>query len=284
MLQIGNPGAKCNRDIWDHYGLHGECWSSLVSVKTPLKLNAYDITGITSNCLIILLSLLSVIAAYKKKKIIIYVVGCLIILATLVLILYTCLIISLFAESRDAPNSFDSSGEVYDQLMDSLHAYRDGDPTVMNAWENMMKEGCCCGVVGYRDFLKTGTDIPEYCTCNVEKTSDRMIYYPGTRVCYTITSRECHVEPKFNVTSIGCREYVLDQVQENQNHVLIIKIITLMSVSTSQLILVFLAMMFTSCCLHVPKQSDCGRSVNRGKFVPLPEPEDSKDDASIDAV
>ena len=282
LSQIINPGAKCEKACWAYYGIHGECWTSLVSVKSPL--NAYDITGITSNCLIILLSVLSVIAAYKRKKIIIYASGCLVILAALVLMVYTGIMISLYAENGDTPNSSDISREVHDQLIDSLYAYRDGNSAVKKAWENIMKMGCCCGIDGYMDFLELGEEIPEYCTCTLNtyfSYSWSPVYQCNSGNCY---QSKCDMDSKYNVTSKGCMELVLDQVQEDQNHILIIKMITFMSVSTSQLILVTLAMMFTSCCLHVPTQSDCGGSVHGSKFVPLPEPGDTQDDTSIDAV
>ena len=63
LSQIINPCAKCEKRVMNYHGIYGKCWTGLVSVKTPL--NAYDISGITSNCLIFLLSVLSVIAAYK---------------------------------------------------------------------------------------------------------------------------------------------------------------------------------------------------------------------------
>ena len=284
LSQIINPGAKCEKRVINYHGIYGKCWTGLVSVKTPL--NAYDITGITSNCLIILLSVLSVIAAYKRKKIIIYGFGCLIILAALMLMVYTGIMISLYAENSDTPNSSDISREVHNQLIDSLYAYRDGDPAVKKAWENIMRMGCCCGVDGYRDFLELGEEIPEYCTCRADTSYRPYSWTPFVYKCNFphYLYYKCDMDPNYNVTSKGCMGFVLDQVQEDQNHILIVKMITFMSVSTLQLILIFFAMMFTSCSLHVPTSSDCGGSARGSKFVPLPEAVDSKDNTSIDAI
>ena len=285
LSHIINPGAKCERGFWDFLDLHEECWSSLVSVKLPLSV--YDITGIISNCLIILLAMLSVIAAYKRKKIIIYAAGCLIILAALVMMIYTLVMISLHAENRATPtsNSSDTSREVHNQLIDSLYAYKDGDPAVTNAWKKIMQKGCCCGVDGYRNFLEIGEEIPEYCSCRV---SNNYLYIDGSPF-YKCNSPsylyfECDLDSKYNVTSKGCMKFVLDQVQKDQRHLRIMKIKTFVYVSSSQFTLVILAMMFTSRGLHVPTQNDCSGSVSGSKLVPLPEPEDTKDDASVGAV
>ena len=148
-----------------------------------------------------------------------------------------------------------------------------------------MKKGCCCGVDGYKNFIEIGEEIPEYCSFRV---SNNYLYIDGSRyyICNSPSHLyfECDLDSQYNVTSKGCSEFVLDQVQKDQRHIRIMKIKTFGYVSSSQLILVFLAMMFTSCCLYVPTQSDPGGSVSGSKLVPLPEPEDTKDHASGGAV
>ena len=278
LLSVSNPGTHCDRHTWGYFGIDGDCWSSLVNIKVPLS--AYDITGITFNCLIILLSVLSVIAAYKRMKIIIYVAGCLIILASLVLMAYTGILGGLYAANRDVPQSSHISSEVHRQLKSSLFDYREGNRAVIGAWENTMKEDCCCGVDGFGDFPDIGVTIPERCACKGHSEKN-----PFDRpYCSTDRTRECHMDSTYNVTTRGCLGHIMDQVQDYQKVVHVVKMITFMSVSTLQLILIILAMMSTSCCLYVPTKCDSTNSGSRDSLIPLLEPEDAKDDVLIDAA
>ena len=278
LLSVSNPSTHCDRHKWGYFGIDGDCWSSLVHIKVPLS--AYDITGIAISCLIILLSVLSVIAAYKRKKIIIYVAGCLIILAALVLMAYTGILGGLYAANRDVPQSSYISGEVHRQLKSSLFDYREGNRAVIGAWENTMKEDCCCGVDGFGDFLEIGVTIPERCACKGHSKKN-----PFDRPnCSTDRTRVCHMDSTYNVTTRGCLGHIMDQIQDYRKVVHVVKMITFMSVSTLQLILVILALMSTSCCLYVPTKCDGTDSGSRDSLIPLLESEDAKDDVLIDAA
>ena len=268
FVQISRPGTRCHWNSWDYHRGNGECWSQLVNVDVPLT--AFDITGLATNCLIISLAIVSIIAAYMRKKVIIYVAGCIIILTTLVLMVYSGAMGGFFAARHDAPDSEHVKREVRSQLKNSLFSFREADPIVNSVWENTMSDGCCCGVDGYSDFLELGQEIPEQCTCRFRRNS-----------CYYYN---CHMVTGYNVTSKGCFGMIMTQIQNDRNDIHLAKMITFMSVSTLQLIIVILAMMCASCCLHVPtKGGSSSSSDSRVRLAPLPEPEDTNDDVLIDA-
>ena len=269
LLRISNPATKC----WDYYGIDGGCWGRLVNTEGPLS--SYDITGITFNCLIILLSVLSVIAAYKRKKIIIYVAGCLIIMATLVLMAYTGILGGLYSASYDVLQSSYIYSNVHRQLKSSLFDYRDGDRAVMSAWDDTMGVECCCGVDGFGDFLDIGLPIPEICSCKRLRARDP---FHSPRCCHM------SMDSTYNVTKRGCIRYIMEQVQDYRKDFHVVKMITFMFVSTLQLILVILAMMSTSCCLDVSSTCDSTNNGSTVSLIPQPEFEDVKDDVLIDAA
>ena len=280
FVQISRPGTRCHWNSWNYHGGNGECWSQLVNVDVPLT--AFDITGLATNCLIISLAIVSIIAAYMRKKVIIYVAGCFIILTALVLMVYSGAMGGFFAARHAVPDSDYITREVHSQLKNSLFSFREGDPIVNSVWENTMSDGCCCGVDGYSDFLELGQEIPEQCTCRIQRNSYSNDFYSR---CYA-TDNNCHLDTKYNVTSKGCFGMIMTQIQNDRNDIHIAKMITFMSVSTLQLIIVILAMMCTSCCLHVPTKggsSSSSSSDSSVRFAPLPEPEDTNDDVLIDA-
>ena len=287
FVQTSSPGTRCHWNSWDYHGCNGECWNQLVNVDVPLT--AFDITGLPTNCLIISLAIVSIIAAYMRKKVIIYVAeviiyvaGCFIILAALVLMVYSGAMGGFFAARHAAPDLDHVTREVRSQLKNSLFSFREGDPIVNSVWENTMSDGCCCGVDGYSDFLELGQEIPEQCTCRIQRNS-----YSGNldARCYD-TGYNCHLDTKYNVTLKGCFGNIMRQIQNDRNDIHIAKMITFLSVSTLQLVIVILAMMCTSCCLQVPTKggsSSSSSDSSRDRFAPLPEPEDTNDDVLIDA-
>ena len=129
LVQFSSPGTQCKRDGWFPYDNTHECWNQLINVEVPMS--AYDITGITSNCLIILFSVLSIIASYRRKKIIIYAASCLVMLTAVMLMIYTGQMRKLYEENMDNAPEFESiTREVYHQLKDSLHQYDNNNPDV----------------------------------------------------------------------------------------------------------------------------------------------------------
>ena len=72
---------------------------------------------------------------------------------------YTGILGGLYAANLDVPQSSYVSSEVHRQLKSSLFDYREGNRAVIGAWENTMKEDCCCGVDGFGDFLEIGVQF-----------------------------------------------------------------------------------------------------------------------------
>ena len=268
LVHISNPGNHCRRESGNSYAIPGECWTRLIYVDVPLS--AYDISGITANCLIILSAIVSIIAAYMRMKTIIYVAGCFMILTALEPIGYTAAVAGVYVASETTPQLTDISREVHKQMKSSLYDYKDRATAVTAAWDNIMISGCCCGVDGYRDFLELGDDIPEYCSCNIG-------YYYKPR-CYKGLDT-CKMDDKYNVTSDGCFAYVMYQIEEDRNNFHVAKMIAIMSVSTSQLVLVILAMMCTSCCLWIPNKG--GSTSGGDEIVSLSEGGYANDDAVL---
>ena len=145
-----------------------------------------------------------------------------------------------------------------------------------------MNDGCCCGVDGYRDFLKLGMEIPEYYKCTLPGTSRSR--RNGIPTCYGKDSVFCDNVPEYNETSSGGFRCIVKHIQHDQKQIHVTKMIMFMSVSTGQLILVILAMVFTFRSAHAPTKLSCDNSNSSVKFDPLLEPANTKEDASSDAA
>ena len=218
--------------------LNGEYWKQLVNINVPLSFS--DIGCFTTHSLVILFSVLSCIAILecKWKKIIIFLIinGCLITTTVLFLTIFSCTILIQDWVSNRLPFGLsDISQEVRSQLKDSLLSYGDGeDDIINNAWENTMKVGCCCGVDGYTDFLDIRTEIPEYCICPSNITSNSSS--PG----FCDPQLEC--DPKNNQTTKGCHEFIMNKIQIYQIDIYVKKILVSSTVSSLQFIFFILTM------------------------------------------
>ena len=208
-VHASNPGYYCTRDLENPCGVNGEYWKQLVDIQLPLSIS--DIVCLIFHSLVILSLVLSFIVVCNGKKIKTYKTVIIHLYATEVVLtlfyLYT-VIIQWNAPNRLVPGSSDFSREIRSQLKDSLHAYSEGEDGIMNnAWDGTMKDGCCCGVDGYTDFLDIGAEIPEYCTCTSNMTSNS-----STPRCYD-PQLECEIETKYNVTTKGCYKFISRKVQ-----------------------------------------------------------------------
>ena len=277
LVNVSNPSTHRDRRVWDHFGINGKGWSQRVNIEIPLS--TYDITTITSNCLIILFSVLSVVAAWKRKKIIIYVLGCLIILTALVLMVYTGVMVGLYSENHSVLGSSLITHKVHNQLMDSLYSFGNSNPDIKTFLVNTMIDGCCCGVDGYRDFLEIEKEIPVCCKCRPPGPGS---YTAPT--CYGQVHDYCDNDPKYNVTSVGCFGHILEKIQHDRRGIHVTKMITFMSVSTLQLILVILAMIYTFRYAHAPANVNRDNSNSGVKFASLLEPANTKEDVSNGAA
>ena len=230
VVNISNPAMFCTRDLLNSCGDSGQNWMRLVDIEVPLSIS--DIVYLISNSLIILLSVLSFIVVCNGKTIMTYErVMNLLFASEVVLMLFFgyALVIQINAPNRFAPGSADISSKIRIQLKDSLHYYSEGEDVIMNnAWEGTMKDGCCCGVDGYTDFLDIDAEIPEYCTCTSNMTNNS-----STPRCYN-PRLECERKTKYNVTTKGCYNFIIDKLQSYQKRIHQLKFLIFILVSAMQ--------------------------------------------------
>ena len=205
MVHASNPGYYCTRDLENPCGVNGEYWKQLVDIQLPLSIS--DIVCLIFHSLVILLLVLSFIVVCSRKTIKTdkTVIGFLIATEVVFTLFYFYTVI---ITNRLVPGSSYFSREVHSQLKNSLLVYVDGeDDIINNAWEGTLKDGCCCGVDGYTDFLDLGAEIPEYCTCTSNMTSNS-----STPRCYD-SQHECEIEHKYNVTTKGCYQFISSKIR-----------------------------------------------------------------------
>ena len=279
LVRFSNPGTKGKMNQWFHSDSSQECWNQLINVEVPM--DVYDITCLTSNCLIILFSVLSVIAAHKRKEHMIYAAGCPMTLTAVILMLNTCLMVGQYQDSHDVPDSSRISEEVGDQLQYSMDMYNNNYPDIKRSWDNTMKDGCCCGLHSYKDLLELGMEIPVFCKC-ISHTTRRYGYENET--CYGNADIFCDNVPEYNVTSRGCLRYIMTHIQHDRKQIHVAKMITFMSVTAVQLILVILAMIFTFRSVFAPAKESSDNSNGNVKFALLVKPAEAKEDVSSDAA
>ena len=87
------------------------------------------------------------------------------------------------------------------------------DAYTTRAWQNTMREGCCCGVHGYQDFANIGMNVPLHCGCYDEE--EQPCFYKGcTQRHNSDLNRlsECTASPNTTFTNAGCLSFVVDKV------------------------------------------------------------------------
>ena len=179
--------------------------------------------------------------------------------------------------------------EVHDKLKASLYQYDNNNPDVKTIWDNTMIGGCCCGANSYRDFLEIGKEIPVSCKCK-PASPPKGNYYT---TCYN-EHIYCDNDATYNVTSRGCFDYIMWQVEPDRADLHVDKMNVFMYVSTAQLVLVIFAMIFTFFIplfdrtsgqaddLPAPDKASSDNGIV--KFASLPEPVDTKADVSSGAA
>ena len=213
-VHASNPGYYCTHDLENPCSVNVEYWKQLVDIQVPLSIN--DIVCLIFHSLVILSLVLYFIVVCNGKKIKTYKTVIILLYATemVLLIFYLYTVIQSHAPNRLVPDSSDLSRGIRSQLKDSLHSHSEGEDAVINnAWEMTMKDGCCCGVDGYTDFLDIGAEIPEYCTCTSNMTSNS-----STPRCYD-PQLECEIETKYNVSTKGCYKFISSKVQFHLNRI-----------------------------------------------------------------
>ena len=243
LVRLSSPCNKRTRYQWLQYDSSQKCWNQLIDVNVTTSV--YDITDPTTHGFIILLSVFSVVAAYTQNNILIVNAGCILIITSEVLMLFTYQMAVQYKESHDVPYLSRISEEVHNQLQISKDMFNNDYPDIKRSWDNTIQDGCFCCVDSYGDFLEIRNQIPEYCKCTLPGPSGYRPYSHPT--CSDNADIFYDNVSEYNVTSRGCFRYIIGHIQHNSKQIHVVKMITFMSVTTVQLILFILVMIFTFC-------------------------------------
>ena len=243
LVRLSSPGNKGTRYQWLQHDSSQKCWNQLIDVNVTTSV--YDITDLTTHGFIILLSVFSVVAAYKQKNIIIVNAGCILIITLEVLMLFTYQMAVQYKESHDVPYLSRISKGVHNQLQISKDKYNNNYADIKRSWDNTIQDGCFCGVDSYRDFLELRNQIPEYCKCTFPGPSGYKRYSHPT--CSDNADIFFDIVPEYNVTSRGCFRYIIGHIPHDSKQIHVVKMITFMSVTIVQLIMFILVVIFKFC-------------------------------------
>ena len=225
-----------------------EYWKQLVDIKAPLSTD--DIVCLISNALVILFSVLSYIVVSKRKKLMACkTVKCCFSATVIVVMSFTgySILTQAHSTNRLLPALSDVSRGIRSQLNGSLNSYIDGDDAgIHKAWVRTMKDGCCCGVDGYTDFLDLGAKMPEYCICTSNMTSNS-----SAPRCYG-SQLEC--DAKNNLATKGCYGFIINKIQLYKYDIRNTKICTSMFSCIMQYVVLFLSMYSLSYYFPAPKK------------------------------
>ena len=242
LSKLSSPGNKRTRYQWFQYDGSRKCWNQLIDVKATTIV--YDITGPTFN-FIILLSVFSVVAAYKLKNIMIVKAACILIITSEVLMLFTYQLAVQYRKSNEVFHSSRILKQVHDQFQHLMYLHNNDYNDIKRSWDNTIQHGCFCGVDSYGDFLELRNQIPEYCKCTFPGPSGYRPYNHPT--CSDNADIFCDIVPQYNLTSTGCFRYIIRHIQHDRKPIHVAIMIPFMSVTTVQLILFILVMIFTFC-------------------------------------
>ena len=203
----GGPGSLCDRAGWKWVKLWGPCWNSLITL--PATTTWYDITILTGYGSILLCLITTIVlrcTASSKKSCVErccnrIIVGVSFLIMVLTIGVYFCF------EHLQAPDI--SEADVSNQLLEALQVYNHDD-VITRAWQNTMRDGCCCGVHGYKDFTDIGMEVSVHCGCYDERQSPAL--FEG---CFIGSYLGCTVADNTTFTSAGCLEFVVENVALN---------------------------------------------------------------------
>ena len=186
----GGVGSMCDRSGRRWVQLDGPCWNTLISL--PETTTWLDIIPLTGHAAILVCLIVAIASRWRKcqKK---YNVEswCNIIISALAAAMIAAISGGFFLSL--VFNSNDKTAEtVSDQLSESLQAY-DSDKDIKLAWQNTMRDGCCCGVRGCQDFTDLAVSVTP--SCGSHEYED------------TVSNT--------NITDIGCLDFVLKNVESN---------------------------------------------------------------------
>ena len=221
--------SSCDRNGWKWVQLYGPCWNSLT--KLPATTTWMDITVIIGYVLMLFctvaLGLYRCTKLPKKYQLERCYRNVMVMIATVMMftvILKACFFSQLYLTSARP----EQANVISSQLSKSLLQYGHDD-VITRAWQNTMRDGCCCGLNGYQDFTNIGMDVPPHCGCYDEE--EQPCFYKGcTRRCISNLNRlsDCIASPHTNFTNAGCLPFVVDKVDGTTKSVAVAQVVSVM--------------------------------------------------------
>ena len=210
----GGPFSSCDRSGSRWVDLDGPCWNSLIKPQQPTATRT-DIILLTGYALILLCTIAIVLYRCTRlsKKYPIESVGQIVILCLTILIVVTAIAeVSCFSEIGRPTYSLKDT--IRNQLSESLVQYGHDDH-ITRAWQNTMREGCCCAVHGYRDFTFKDKDVPPQCGCyDEEQQPDVHKGCIQQKNFYLHTRDGCTAEYNTNFTNANCQSFIGDKIDD----------------------------------------------------------------------
>ena len=216
-----NAFSSCDRSGWRWAQLYGPCWNSLIKLQPTTTW--IDIAVIIGFALILLCSIALVLCRYTKlskkypiERFFQKVIAIIPIVILFLPILIACFFLQLYMTSSRPMQTKAISSQLSKSLLQYGH-----DDNITRAWHNTMRDGCCCGLHGYQDFINIGVDAPPHCECYDEE--EQHCSYKGcTRQHNSDSYRqsECTASLNSNFTNAGCLSLVEDKVDSTTKYLI----------------------------------------------------------------
>ena len=210
--------SLCDRDGWKFAQLYGPCWNSLF--KLPATTTWIDITFFVGYALMLFCSVALVLyrcTKFSKRYPVEGFYQIVTVVITILMILTAIYKDSNFSQLYMTRSRPVQANVITSQLSKSLLQYGHND-NITRAWQNTMREGCCCGLHGYQDFPNVGVDVPLQCGC-FEEEEQPYLYKGCTRQYNSDSDKQpactCTAAPTTNFTHAGCLSFVVDKVDSS---------------------------------------------------------------------
>ena len=212
----GNYFSTCNREGWKFAELDGPCWNSLF--KLPATTTWIDITLFIGYTLMLVFSLALILyrcTKFSKRYPLERSYRIVTVVIAILMLLTAVYKDSKFSQLYMTFSRPVQANAITSELSKSLlqHGH---DSNITRAWQNTMREGCCCGLHGYQDFTNIGVNVPPQCGCYEEK--EQPYLYKGCTRQYISDSHKqsaCTAAPSTNYTNAGCLSFVEDKVDNS---------------------------------------------------------------------
>ena len=215
----GGLFSSCDRSRWKWVQLYGPCWNSLIKLQVTATWK--DITVIIGYALMLLWSAAVALNRCTRvcKNYAIEHIYWKVIVSIAITIIFTAILKAFYFSQQYLTSARPvQTNAISSELSTSLLQYGHDDD-ITRAWQNTMREGCCCGVYGYQDFTNHDVDIPPHCGCNVKEQQPYL--YKGCTRRY-----DCTASLNTNFTNAGCLSFVVDQVDSTAKSVAAVQFVT----------------------------------------------------------